>query len=63
MAELSDADMKAIMGLDWKRREVTEEARAEKKAAHRISLRNTGIGIAVVAAIILLTVFFGPSGR
>jgi hypothetical protein len=63
MAKLSDADMKAIFGAGYKPAEETDKSRSERQAAKRVAIRNTVIGFAVVVAIILLAVFFGPSGR
>ena len=59
MAELNEADKRAIFGADYKTPEVTEASRAEGKAARRISMRNTAIGIGVVAIIILLVIYLG----
>ncbi len=54
MADLSDEDKRAIFGADYKAPVVTE---AEKKAAKRDSIRNTAIGIAVLAVIVLIVIY------
>ena len=58
MAELSDADKRVMLGAGYKDREV-KEAPAEQKATKRASMRNTAIGIAILAAVLLLLVWYG----
>jgi hypothetical protein len=57
MAELSDADKRVLLGADYKDREV-KETPAERRVK-RASMRNAAIGIAVLAAVILLAVLYG----
>jgi hypothetical protein len=63
MAELSEKDKRTLLGPNYKERELTEQDRADQKAATFASRRNWLIGIAVLAAIILFAVFFGSSNR
>jgi hypothetical protein len=58
MAELSAADKRVLLGANYKEPEVTAASLAEQKAARLASLRNTAIGIAVVAIVILIAIFY-----
>ena len=62
MAELSLADRKAILGANYQEPEVTAATLAESNSAKRDSRRNIAIGIAVLAAVILIAVFYGSQG-
>lgn len=63
MADLSASDKRAILGPNYKEPELTEQDRADLKAAKFQSRRNLVIGTAVLAVIVLLAVFFGSSNR
>ena len=58
MAELSKEDKRAILGADYNSPEVTEASRAEQRAANRASMRTAAISIAVVAALVLIAMYF-----
>ena len=58
MAELSQADRRAIMGENYTEPTVTQESLDGQRAAKRTSLRNAAIGIAIVVAIILVASYF-----
>ena len=58
MAQLSDADKRAILGATYKEVVVTQANLDDQRAAKRVALRNTAIGIAVVIAIILVASFY-----
>lgn len=58
MAELSEADRRAILGPNYVAPVETQASLDEQRAAKWTAYRNTAIGIAVVAAIILVAGFF-----
>jgi hypothetical protein len=59
MAELREADKRAILGENYRAPVATEETRAAEAAARRTSIRNVAVGIAVLALMVALAVFLG----
>lgn len=71
MADLSDADWKALLGNDYKTRlaerdaaaGITDATRAAKKKAEMLSnVMLTALGFAIVAGLIFSTNFYSVSG-
>ena len=58
MAELSQADRRAILGENYTEPVVTQASLDGQRAAKWTGYRNTAIGIAVVVAIILIASYY-----
>ena len=58
MAELSETDKRAILGDNYRETVATQESLDQARAGKRTTLRNTVIGIVVVAVIIVLASYF-----